>query len=101
MKAEDYLKEKGMSNVGHYGLLITDPSKQKMHQIMEDYAKLYHKSKVEKLFLSDVIGRLIVKYKIILYQPNEYMIVNNETDLSVFRGTVIECTTWLILNCNQ
>jgi hypothetical protein len=27
-----------MSNVGHYGLLIRDPSKQRMHQIMEDYA---------------------------------------------------------------
>ena len=39
--AKEYLKENGMSNVGHYGLLITDPSKQKMHEIMEDYAKQY------------------------------------------------------------
>lgn len=39
MTAEEFLKSKGMSNVGHYGLLITNPSKQKMHQIMEEYAK--------------------------------------------------------------
>lgn len=39
MTAEDYLKTQGMSNVGHYGLLIRDTSKQKMHQIMEDFAK--------------------------------------------------------------
>ena len=39
MKAEEYLKKKGMSNVGHYGLLIVDTSKSKMHQIMEDYAE--------------------------------------------------------------
>ena len=39
MTAEEYLKKKGMSNVGHYGLLIVDTSKSKMHQIMEDYAE--------------------------------------------------------------
>ena len=45
--AEEYLKENGMSNVGHYGLLITDPSKSKMHQIMEDYAKIYAREAIK------------------------------------------------------
>ena len=55
MKAEDYLKRYGMRNVGHYGLLITDPSKQKMHQIMEDYAKIQVKEEKEAIrqFLID------------------------------------------------
>jgi len=45
--AEEYLKQNGMSNVGHYGLLISDPSKSKMHQIMHDYAKLYAKEAIK------------------------------------------------------
>lgn len=57
MKVEEYLETKGMANVGHYGLLITDPSKQKMHQIMEDYADKYHKAKLQDPELRDRIYR--------------------------------------------
>lgn len=45
--AEEYLKDRGMANVGHYGLLISDPSKRKMHEIMEDYANLKAQFHVE------------------------------------------------------
>ena len=62
MKAEEYLKQKGMHNVGHYGLLISDPSKQNMHQIMEDYAELYHRSRNSELpndIDMELLGRLL------------------------------------------
>ncbi len=82
--AEEYLISKGMNNVGHYGLLITDPSKQKMHQIMEDYAKIKAKFYVEAALKAASENAFITNHKPTLDDDRFYKKIDKNSILNAY-----------------
>lgn len=57
--AQEYLKNKGLTGVGTYGLLCTRPDKSHMHELMEDYAdeKVKPKKTELRLSINDILCR--------------------------------------------
>lgn len=64
--AQEFLKRKGLTGVGTYGLLSTSPGKASMHKIMEDYANekvRYHAEQSYKNWLRELKLESILKDK--------------------------------------
>jgi hypothetical protein len=62
--AQEYLKNKGLTGVGTYGLLCTRPDKSHMHELMEDYAdekvkyyvEMAHKNWIREFKLNSILN---------------------------------------------